>query len=168
MIPYYLKNHLIKIKEKEDVTTAILSSTTGNTKLEIYYYGELMENGKVPLIIDSDYPCLIVAKDPKTQEEFVIFDGSIHGYDAMFCNEIKYDLKRELKKYEFFSGEIEITLGYAIDYDDEIEEYEFNQDGLVKLSYGFIEWNKAKSIGYDWLNLKFKKGKREFVELELA
>ena len=60
----------------------------------------------------------------------------------------------------FFSGEIEITLGYAIDYDDEIEEYEFNKDGLVKLLYGYMEWNQAKSIGYDWINMKFKKGKR--------
>lgn len=168
MIPYYLKNHLIKIKEKDDVTTAILTSSVGNTNLEIYYYGELIENGKVPLIIDSDYPCLIVAKDSKTEEEFVIFDGAIHGYNAMFCNETKKDIKRELKKYEFFSGEIIITFGYAIDYDDEIEEYEFNKDGLVKLLYGYKEWSQAKSIGYDWINMKFKKGKREFVEFELA
>ena len=83
MIPYYLKKHLLKVKEKEDVTIASLVSSTGNTNLEIYYYGELIEIKRVPFIIDSSMPCLIVAKDPKTDEEFIVFDGARHGYDAM-------------------------------------------------------------------------------------
>lgn len=168
MIPYYLKKHLLKVKEKEDVTIASLVSSTGNTNLEIYYYGELIEIKRVPFIIDSSMPCLIVAKDPKTDEEFIVFDGARHGYDAMFCNDVKVEEKRELEKYEKLSGEIEITLGYAIDYDAEIEEYDFTEDGQVKLMYGTMNWDKAKSIGYDWIRLRFKKGKKEFLDLELA
>lgn len=168
MVPYYLEKHLTKIKEKDDVTIATLVSSTGNTNLEIYYFGELIEIKRVPFIIDSNMPCLIVAKDPMTNEEFVIFDGAKHGYNAMFCDEIILDGERELEKYEKFSGEIEITLGYAIDYDDEIEEYDFTEDGKVKLLYGTMSWENAKSIGFDWIRLRFKKGKKEFLDLELA
>ncbi len=168
MIPYYLKDHLTKVKEKKDKTTAILCSSTGNTNLEIYYYGELVEIKRIPFIIDSSLPCLVVAKDPVSNEEFVVFDGTIHGYDAMFCNEAKMFEERELEKYDKFSGEVEIILGYSIDYDDEKEEFDFTKDGKVKLMYGEIEWDKAKSIGYDWISLRFKKGKKEFLDLELA
>ena len=168
MIPYYLKDHLSKTKEKKDKTTAILSSSTGNTNLEIYYYGELIEIKRTPFIIDSNLPCLVVAKDPISNEEFVVFDGMIHGYDAMFSRKIKTYEERELEKYNKFSGEVEIILGYSIDYDDEIEEFNFTIDGKVKLMYGEMDWNEAKSIGYDWISLRFKKGKKGFLDLELA
>lgn len=168
MIPYYLKNNLTKIKEKKDKTVATLVSSSWNTNLEIYYYGELINIKRVPFIIDSEYPCLIVAKDSETNEEFVVFDGAKHGYDAMFFNELNLVEERELEKYEKFTGEIEIILGYSIDYDDEIEEYNFTEDGQVKLTYGTMDWDTAKSIGYDWICLRFKKGKKVFLDLELA
>ena len=75
---------------------------------------------------------------------------------------------RDLEKYEKYSGEIEITLGYSIDYEEEIEEYEFTKDNEVILKYGVMNWEDAKSIGYDWISLKFKKGKKIFLDLELA
>ena len=168
MIPYYLGKNLKNIKEKKEKTIATLVSSTGNTNLEIYYYGELIEIKRVPFIIDSSMPCLVVAKDPINNEEFIVFDGAKHGYNTMFCDEVKLDEARELEKYEKFSGEIEITLGYAIDYDDEKEEYDFTDDGKVKLLYGTMSWENAKSIGFDWITLRFKKGKKEFLDLELA
>ena len=119
MIPFYLKNHLINIKEKKDITKAILVSTAGNSNLEIYYYGQLLEIQKSLLVVDGEHPCLILAKDPSTNEEFIVFDGAKHGYDAMFCNEVEKDIKRDLVRYEKYSGEIEITLGYSIDYEEE-------------------------------------------------
>lgn len=168
MVPFYLKSHLINVKEKKDITKAILVSSTGNTNLEIYYYGELIGCGKTPFIIDSEYPCLIVAKDPLTNEEFIVFDGAKHGYDAMFCNEECINIDRDLEKFEKYSGEIVITLGYSIDYEEEVEEYDIIKDNKVILNYGVMDWEEAKSIGYDWINLKFKKGRKTFLDLELA
>ena len=168
MIPCYLKKHIVKIKEKKDSTIGILASSTGNTNLEIYYYGDTIKIKKTPYIVDADYPCLIVGKDPITGEEFVIFDGMKHGYDAMFCNERMENVTRELKLYEYCKGKIQITLGYSIDYEDEKEEYEFNENGEVILMYGTLDWEQAKSIGFDWLSLKFVDAKKEFVDLELA
>jgi hypothetical protein len=175
MIPDYLKNHLINIKEKKYETKATIVSSSLNSNLEIYYYGELI-NKRVPFIIDSDLPCLIVAKDPLTNEMFTLFDAAKHGYDNMFSmseddvsiyneNDLK---ERELVKYEKFSGEIEIFLGYQIDYEAEKDDYEFTKEGHVKLVYGTMEWEKAKSIGYDWICIQFKKGRKKFLNLELA
>ena len=128
-----------------------------------------MPIGRTPYICDAEYPCLIVAKDPKTQEQFVVFDGAKHGYDAMFCNEYVGNVTRELKLYDFQKGEIAVTFGYAIDYEDEKEEYEFNEKGEINLMDGsYLDFEKAKSIGYDWLSMKFVKKNREFVDLELA
>ena len=168
MIPCYLKKHIVKIKEKKDSTIGILASSTGNTNLEIYYYGDTIKIKKTPQIVDADYPCLIVGKDPITKEEFVIFDGMKHGYDAMFCNERMENVTRELKLYEYCKCKIQITLGYSIDYEDEKEEFEFNENGEVILMYGVLDWEEAKSIGFDWLSLKFINAKKEFVDMELA
>lgn len=169
MIPFYLKNHLIDTKEKRDKTTGILVSSAGNTDLEIYYYGELISIGRTPYIIDSEFPCLIVAKDPLTQEEFVVFDGVKHGYDAMFCKEPINDCERDLELYNFQKGKIAIILGYGIDYEEEKGEYEFNDKNEIKLIDGtFLDFEKAKSIGFDWITIKFVKKNRKIVDLELA
>ena len=37
-----------------------------------------------------------------------------------------------------------------------------------KEQYGTLDWEKAKSIGFDWLSLKFADEKKEFVDLEFA
>lgn len=170
MIPYYLKKHLIDVKEKKDKMTGILVSSTGNTDLEIYYYGELMEDlGPIPYICDGDFPCLIVARDPLTHEEFVIFDGLKHGYNAMFCDEYEKNIVRDLKLYDFQKGKISVTFGYAIDYEEEKDIYVFNENNEVELIDGsYLDFEKVKSIGYDWLSIKFVKKNREFVDLELA
>lgn len=169
MIPFYLANHLTNIKEKKDKTIGVLTSSAGNTDLEIYYYGELIQIGKTPYIGDGEYPCLIVAKDPQTKEEFIVFDGAKHGYDCMFCNDPIGEAERELKLYEYAKGKIEVTFGYAIDYEDEKDDYEFNDNNEVKLIDGtYLDWDKAKSIGFDWLSIKSLDKKKVFVDLELA
>ena len=168
MVPYYLKKHLTSIKENEYSTTGTLVSSTGNTNLQIYYYGDTMKIKGTPYIVDSEYPCLIVAKDPTTNEEFTVFDGAKHGYDAMFCNEPCENAKRELIPYETYNGKIQIALNYSIDYEDEKEEYKFTENGEVVLTYGTMEWEKAKTIGFDWLSMSFIDAKKEFVDLELA
>ncbi len=168
MIPFYLKNHLIDIKEKKDKTTGILISSAGNTDLEIYYYGELIFIKRPPFIIDGELPCLIVAKDPLTQEEFVVFDGIKHGYNAMFCSEPIEDCSRDLELYDFQKGKIAVIFGYGIDYDEEIEEYELNKNEIKLIDGTYLDFEKAKSIGFDWITIKFVKKNNKIVDLELA
>lgn len=168
MIPFYLKNNLTNVKEKGDITTATLASSTGNMNLEIFFYGELIDIKKTPYITDSEFPCLIVAKDTDSGEEFVVFDGMKHGYEAMFCNEVRNNPQRNLVKYEKYNGKIKIQFGYSIDYEDEKDEYEFTNENTVKLMYGEMNWEDAKSIGFDWISMKFCDLNKEFFEMELA
>jgi len=168
MIPDYLKNHLTNIKEKRETTVGTLISSTGNADLEVYFYGNTVDIKKMPYIVNAELPCLIVAKDPVTNEEFTVFDGAKHGYDAMFCNEVLDCAQRKLTRYDHDSCAIQITLGYSIDYEDEKEDYEFDENGNVVLMYGVMDWDRAKSIGFDWISLKFTDTKKEFVDLELA
>ncbi|MCH5165401.1 MAG: hypothetical protein J1G01_03265 [Clostridiales bacterium] len=169
MIPFYLKNHLTDIKEKKDKTKGVLISSAGNTELEIYYYGGLVSVGRAPYICDGELPCLIVAKDHLTQEKFVVFDGLKHGYNAMFCNESVADCKRDLELYDYRKGKIAVTFGYGIDYDEEKEEYEFNDKNEIKLIDGtYLDFEKAKSIGFDWITIKFLKKNRKIADFELA
>jgi len=169
MIPYYLINHLTDIKEKDDKTTGVLISSAGNIDLEIYYYGVLKKIKKTPYIVDGEFPCLIVAKDPLTSEEFIVFDGSKHGYDAMFCSDSSADIDRRLSLYEFAKGKFSVTFGYAIDYEDEKDDYTINENNEVELINGsFLDWNKAKSIGYDWFSMKSVNKKKVFADFELA
>lgn len=152
MIPYYLIDHLIEVKEEENTTTGVLVSSARNTNLEIYFYGDLIPINGRDYICDGEFPCLIVAKDPVSQEEFVVFDGSKHGYDAMFCNEPVKDMDRELKLYNFQKGKISLLFCYAIDYESERENYTFNERNEIELIDGtYLDFEKAKSIGYDWL-----------------
>ena len=168
MIPYYLKEHLTDIMEKKDSMTGVLTSSTKNTNLEMHFYGDTIKIKKTPYIVDAEFPCLIVAKDVVTGESFIVFDGMKHGYDAMFCNKPCEDATRELRFYEHYTGKVQITLGYSIDYEDEKDDYEFNELGEVVLTYGALDWEQAKSIGFDWLSLNFVDAKKEFVDLELA
>ena len=168
MIPYYLKNHITCVKEKSNSTVGILASSAENTNLEIYFYGDTVKIKKTPYIVDAEFPCLIIAKDIATGETFTVFDGMRHGYDAMFCHEACSDIKREIKLYDHCAGKVQITLGYSIDYEEEKPEYEFNENGEVILMYGALDWEQAKSIGFDWLSLKFVDEKKVFVDLELA
>ena len=168
MIPYYLKDHLTDVIEKKDHVSGILVSSAGNTDLQIYYYGDTRKINGTPYIVQDELPMLIVAKDPVTNEEFTVFDGMKHGYDAMFCDGPYENDERELKLYEHYSGRVQIGFSYSIDYEDEKDDYEFNDCGEVNLTYGDMDWEQAKSIGFDWLSLAFADHKKEFVELELA
>ena len=167
MVPYYLENHLKNIRKSKDQMMATLVSSAGNTKLDIFYYGKLIVSKGTPFITDGEFPCLIVAKDPISGEEFTVFDGAKHGYDAMFCNEYADVSNRSLAKYEKYSGEIKIRLWYSIDYEEEKECYDF-EGNKVKLMYGFMDWEEAKSIGFDWISMKFVSPRKEFFEMELA
>ena len=46
-------------------------------------------------------------------------------------------------------------------------DYDFAGD-KVKLMYGTMGWEDAKSIGFDWISLKFIDSGKDFFEMELA
>lgn len=175
-IPTYLENYVKDVQEKRLIELS-LCSTAGNELFEVWYYGDLFEvKGKQQLYIgDTDVaPEKIVAKDVLTGEEILLYDGTLHGYDNMFCD--KYDAEaiqnRHLKKYSISASKLIIELGYSIDYEDEKEEYDIDDNGLVTLIDGRkMSWEDVKRNGIDYIAIYFedKEGNRvQFYDRELA
>lgn len=175
-IPTYLKNFAKDI-EANDFTLITINSSTGNEKLEIWYYGELfsIQNETQLYIGNTDTaPEKIVAKDPLTGEEIVLFDGAKHGYDNMFCEEYEADSinNRPLIKYDIPPSRLIVQLGYSIPYDEEKEYYEVDENNNVQLIDGStISWEDLKRNGFDFISISFvdEKGKAiQFFDRELA
>lgn len=174
--PSWLEGHIKEWKQKR-LTTVTLCSTSGNEWLEVWYYGDLLTiNGESQLYIVPSYfaPELVAARDPESGEEFVVFDGGRHGYDNMFCDEHDLDEleRRTLKRYEIPASKLILELGYSIDYEDEKEDFQVNEDGMVALINGErMPWEQVKRDGIDYIALYYvnEEGKQvQILDAELA
>lgn len=174
--PSWLEGHIKEWKQKR-LTTLTLCSTSGNEWLEVWYYGDLLTiNGEPQLYIVPSYfaPELVTARDPESGEEFVVFDGGRHGYDNMFCDEHDLDEleRRTLKRYEIPASKLILELGYSIDYEDEKEDFQVNEDGMVALINGErMPWEQVKRDGIDYIALYYvnEEGKQvQILDNELA
>lgn len=174
--PSWLEGHIKEWKQKR-LTTVTLCSTSGNEWLEVWYYGDLLTiNGESQLYIVPSYfaPELVAARDPESGEEFVAFDGGRHGYDNMFCDEHDLDEleRRTLKRYEIPASKLILELGYSIDYEDEKEDFQVNEDGMVALINGErMPWEQVKRDGIDYIALYYvnEEGKQvQILDNELA
>lgn len=174
--PSWLEGHIKEWKQKR-LTTVTLCSTSGNEWLEVWYYGDLLTiNGEPQLYIVPSYfaPELVAARDPESGEEFVVFDGGRHGYDNMFCDEHDLDEleRRTLKRYEIPASKLILELGYSIDYEDEKEDFQVNEDGMVALINGErMPWEQVKIDGIDYIALYYvnEEGKQvQILDNELA
>lgn len=174
--PSWLEGHIKEWKQKR-LTTVTLCSTSGNEWLEVWYYGDLLTiNGEPQLYIVLSYfaPELVAARDPESGEEFVVFDGGRHGYDNMFCDEHDLDEleRRTLKRYEIPASKLILELGYSIDYEDEKEDFQVNEDGMVALINGErMPWEQVKRDGIDYIALYYvnEEGKQvQILDNELA
>ncbi|MHC6202462.1 hypothetical protein ACYULU_04620 [Breznakiellaceae bacterium SP9] len=176
-LPTWLKNKVKDCREVGGLNTMTLCSSSGSEELELWYYGDLFTvKGETQqyIVNADDAPALIVARDPETDEEFLVFDYAKHGYDSMFCdtyNEEKL-CSRPLKRFDIPASRLTLQLGYSIDYDDEKEEYDFDENGLTVLIDGrHIPWDEVKTDGFDYLAMFYtdNTGKEiQFVDAELA
>ncbi|WP_155591378.1 hypothetical protein [Lysinibacillus cavernae] len=159
-IPLYLQPFAANVQQLDEVESQIqLRSSTGNVKFDIWYFGNLLPiNGEtLPFITGSTTK--IVAKDPLTTEEILLFDGTIHGYDALFCDEYTQEqrVNRPLQKYNMPSTEVVLSFFYNIDYDEEVDDYEVDEQGNVQLINGeTADWETIKRNGYDAFAFYFK------------
>ena len=173
-IPSYLTKN---IKDYRDNIHSVMTicSLAGNDKLEIWYCGEWLKVGKEQYIVGTKQaPALIVAKDPVSGEEIVVFDGARYGYDNMFCDSYSREQVdgRTLLKMDIPPSKLILTLGYGIDYEEEKEDYDFDENGDVILVDGRkMPWDDVKVNGFDYLNLAYvaEDGKAvAFADFELA
>ena len=175
-IPVYLKNNVKNYNEK-DFSTMTICSKIGNDLLEVWYYGDLflVQSEERNYIVETEYaPVKIVARDPETNEEILVFDGAKHGYDNMFCDVYTEEQinNRELKKLDIPASQLILELGYSIDYEDEKDYYDFDENGYVILINGNkMLWEDMTLNGFDYLSLSYidKNGEKiHFADYELA
>jgi hypothetical protein len=156
-VPTHIQG-FVREMEEEGVYTVV--SSAGNDHLELWYYGQELRvesYGKL-LVATEDAPALIVAVDPTTKEQILLFDGAKHGYDNMFCNAHEGEnLKdRALQRYDIPPSVILFQPCYDIDYEDEKDDYETTDEGNVILADGStMPWDDVVLNGIDWITISY-------------
>ena len=75
-----------------------------NKRFKIKYYGDIFE--EYQLICGTDFaPELIYAVDVESNEEILLFDGTQHGYDPMFCDEFTHKQITERPLIHFYKDQ---------------------------------------------------------------
>lgn len=153
----------------------------GTTKqFEVYYAGTLETIDDV-LYINGNYNSetenveRVFIKEVGTDKMHVIYDGMIHGYNNLFCDEHDMTIDRPLHQLEL-DGEklfsVEMTLFYGIDFDDEREDYDMDEEGMqhVYNRKEKLSWEQVKEEGFDAISIQFVNEKENsvFLDLELA
>lgn len=163
-------------KRFEEDALLIFDLAKGDVRqFEVFYVGEIEMFDDDPYILsnDDDVHKLFI-RELGSDKLLTVYDSTIHGYDNMFCDEHEENeaepIRLEVDGATLFS--VHMTLGYSIDYDDEKEDYEVDEDGMLMVlnREEKISWEQVKEEGYDWIAVELisDKGKKIFLEKELA
>lgn len=176
-IPSYLTHDFRLIQGNGELTEVYFGSQSTEDTFEIWFTGEVVsvDEEAQPYIMETDsHPLIIIAKHSVSGQTFLLFDGTIHGYDAMFCDQPYDEPLEQLSpiKYDFPPAILKLSFFYNIDYEDEKESYEFDAMGNVMLLNGLsMPWEQVKCDGFDAFALSVidTQGiEHEIVNLELA
>ncbi|GAA0892745.1 hypothetical protein GCM10009122_24240 [Fulvivirga kasyanovii] len=149
-----------------------LKTTSGHTKFRIKYFGQLHPEYQNLIVGTSDAPSLVVAVEPNSGQEILIFDGCIHGYNAMFCDAYSDEQKKNRKAdkiYQSLNGidtfELTISTYHGIDYDDEFAS-DVDTDGFIELIDGSkVEFETVKRNGFDTLQIFGTTNNGDIIEI---
>lgn len=194
-VPSYLRPYAAEYSEFDCSTSIILADSRGGRLFEIWIYGEYDEqyqtyaghrtgekligtytdeNG-VKIQQEFEYfdgKLKFVAKSVTTGEEILVFDQTIHGYDAMFCLEYNDPGERPLIKLDIPPSEICVYFSYYIDYDSEKDTFDFDDDDKCILNNGdAIPWEQVKTDGIDWITIGYNDENGSYtilVDMELS
>ncbi|MGY3778950.1 hypothetical protein [Isobaculum melis] len=169
-IPTYLKEHATFIAENDFLELKI-EPKLPHDWFEIFYSGDLIYLENDCLITNEKLaePILIIAKSHDSNEEIVLFDGALYGYDNMFCYEHDplFVKNRSLKKYPSEKVRtIELAVGLGIDYESEKEDYSFDSEGnVVLIDDRRVAWEDVKRDGFDFLQIKIITEENQVYEI---
>ena len=130
-----------RIKEQEYVWTRQIISSKKNTKFKISFNGEKIGSH---ITGNNGLPSLVSLTNVDDNEQILIFDGSIHGYNAVFWEEFPEEISgRKLEQSYNHNGQSEFEIVILTRYSPHIKE-EFDQD-IAK--DGFIINNRNEKLG---------------------
>lgn len=173
-MPTYLTSFAQNSTVKDEIITCFdLIASNGKDKFIIEYYGEfLSDDNKV--IVQTDFaPQLVMATEPTSGESIVLFDGTKHGYNAMFCDEYSNQQieNRPLVKLSDDLYSVKFEIFYGIDYVEEKEDFINDNDEIELINGEIINFETLQNNGFDALviNLIDNNGREfEIVNEELA
>lgn len=154
---------------------ARLRSEEGQTRFQVRYYGQLFEG----LVVDDELPALVYAVTASGRR-ILLFDGAVHGYDAMFCDSWDEEALRTRRADQVYvdadgedTFEVVVWAGYNIDWEDERDSLADPDDpGLVTLADGRrIPFGTARRAAFDALSVTVTNTRRratDVVSEELA
>lgn len=135
----------------------MLASPDGQTEFKVAYHGTLFNDEVIIGTVES--PSIVYAITNQ-DEKVLLFDGSLHGYNAMFSDTWKQsnlDARRVDKTYVDADGadrfQLLIWAGYSIDYDEEWDDYvdEANPDVATLIDGRTMSRDEVRQAGFDWL-----------------
>lgn len=172
-IPTYLTSFAKNSNIKDDVITCFdLIASNGKDKFIIEYYGDFLSDSK--MIVQTDFaPQLVVAFEPTSGERIVLFDGTKHGYNAMFCDNYtdKQINSRPLTKFSDDLQSIKFEVFYGIDYLEEKDDFIDDNDEVALIDGEVIDFETLQNNGFDALVITLidEHGKEfEIINEELA
>ncbi|WP_416966705.1 hypothetical protein [Streptomyces sp. 4F14] len=134
-----------------------LRAEDGRTRFRLHYYGQRWEG----LVCGDELPALVYAVTEPGQR-ILLFDGAVHGYDAMFCESWDADGLRTRRADQVYvdadgedSFELVVWAGYGIDWDEERDSFADPDDpGLVVLADGRrVPFEAARHAAFDALSV---------------
>lgn len=136
-----------------------LKTPSGQKKFKIKYFGQLHADYQNLIVGLNGTPALVVAVEPVSGEEILIFDGCRHGYNALFCDHYPEQTKNRKanKLYQAPDGtelfELTISTYNGIDFDGEFPN-DVDADGFIELMDGTkVEVETARRNGFDTLQI---------------
>lgn len=174
-IPTHLQGHVELIEEKGVTRKLRVVSDEGGTRFRLRFAGELLP--KFGLITGTNDPLLVIAVPEDDGDEFVLFDGARHGYEAMFVDEgpaapadrPARETYRDGTGEELF--ELTVTLFDNVDWDEEQADVE-DEQGVIRLVDGtVIDAERLRADGFDAFALTGRSAddrELDIVEEELA
>jgi len=170
-IPTYYEGLVNNISTNKNFVTMWLSNDENGDLYDIYYYGEISKHG---YIISEDTPELIVAKSIKSNNEIVVYDGAVHGYDNMTwqTHDEAAAAKRTLVKFAAQPAKVKIGVEYSCDYEDEKDDWNVDENNCISTNSGKkITWDELIRNGISWIAIKLvdDNGKENCIaDFELA
>ncbi|MFM9589307.1 hypothetical protein ACKI1J_11700 [Streptomyces scabiei] len=134
-----------------------LRSKDGRTRFQLHYYGQLFDG----LVGGDELPALVYAVTASGQR-ILLFDGAVHGHDAMFCESWDEDRLRARRADQVYldadgedSFELVVWAGYNIDWEDERGSLVDPEDpDLVVLADGRrLPFEVARHAAFDALSI---------------
>jgi len=136
-----------------------LKTASGQKKFKIKYFGQLHADYQNLIVGIDDTPVLVVAVEPVSGQEILLFDGCRHGYNAMFCDHYSEQTKNRKadKLYKAPNGsemfELTISTYNGIDYEDEFAS-DVDVDGSIEMIDGTkVALETAKRNAFDTLQI---------------